>query len=97
MSRHAYIVSYDIAHDGRRTQVYQTCRGYGERIQYSVFRCHMTPTERVTLQARLRDLIHFEEDQVLFVDLGPLDGRAAKCITAMGKPHVPPSDDAVIL
>ena len=97
MQRNAYIVSYDIADDSRRTAVYDTCRGYGERIQYSVFMCHMTPTERLDLQSRLRDTIHMHDDQVLFIDLGPVDGRARRCITALGRLHCPPSDDPVIL
>lgn len=97
MARSAYIVSYDIANDARRTAVYDTCRGYGTRLQYSVFLCHLSPTERVTLQAALRDEINFHEDQILFVHLGPVDGRARRCITALGRPHVPPSDDPVVL
>lgn len=97
MARNAYIVSYDIADDRRRTDVYETCRGYGERMQFSVFRCHMTATEKIELQTALRDTIHAHEDQVLFIDLGPVQGRARTCITSLGRPHLPPSDDPVIL
>lgn len=97
MARAAYIVCYDVADDRRRTQIYETCRGYGERIQYSVFRCHLSPTERVQMEARLRELLHHHEDQVLFIDLGPVDGRAARCIVSIGKRYTPPDDGPVIL
>lgn len=97
MARNAYIVSYDISEDHRRTEVFHACRGYGERMQYSVFRCHLTPTERVELEVRVRDAINHSTDQVLFIDLGPVDGRASTCIKAIGKAHVPPNDGPTIM
>lgn len=97
MSRHAFIVSYDITDDKRRTQVHARCLGYGERIQYSVFRCHLSPTERISLEVELREIVHHRADQVLFIDLGPVEGRASRCITALGKYYRPPDDGPVIL
>ena len=97
MSRNAFIVSYDITDDKRRTAVHARCLGYGERIQYSVFRCHLSPTERIALEVELREIVHHREDQVLFIDLGPVDGRASWCITALGKLYTPPDDGPVIL
>ena len=31
--------------------------------------------------------VHHDEDQVLFIDLGPAEGRGDRVITALGKPY----------
>lgn len=95
--RRAYIVSYDIADPKRLRKVAESCEGYGDRIQYSVFRCHMTPREAVELRGQLEAAIHHREDQVLFIDLGLVDGRGQDCITAMGRAYVPPDAGAVVI
>ena len=97
MSRNAFIVCYDITDDKRRTEVFNTCRGYGERIQYSVFRCHLSRVERIDLEVKLRFAINQDLDQVLFIDLGPVRGRAQNCVAFIGKPHIPPNDGPTIV
>jgi CRISPR-associated protein Cas2 len=57
-------------------------------LQYSVFECQLTPSDLVRCQAELRNIIHHTEDQVLFVNLGPAEGRGDRVITALGKPYV---------
>jgi CRISPR-associated protein Cas2 len=39
------------------------------------------------LKAELHDLLHHEEDQVLFVSLGPSSADASLIIDAMGLPY----------
>jgi CRISPR-associated protein Cas2 len=39
------------------------------------------------LKAELAEVIHHTEDQVLFVDLGPAEGRGDRVITALGRPY----------
>ena len=92
MARSAYLVCYDIADDRRRTSVYEVCRGYGERVQYRVFRCHIDRSELLVMQAALRTKIHHDEDQILFVDLGPVEGRGRRCVSALGRRYEPPDD-----
>ena len=92
-----YIVSYDISDDRRRMSVYKTLLGFGERMQYSVFRCDMNAVRKSELKLLLAQLIHHEEDQILLVDLGPCEGRGATCIEALGLPYRPPSRAAVIV
>jgi CRISPR-associated protein Cas2 len=36
----------------------------------------------------LAEIIHQDDDQVLFVDLGPSEGRGDRAITALGKPYM---------
>lgn len=83
--RHLYIVSYDISDPKRWRQVYKTMRGYGEHLQLSVFQCDLTPIQRVKMEGELDEIIHHEQDQVIFVDLGPTEGRPIKEIQAIGR------------
>jgi CRISPR-associated protein Cas2 len=92
-----YIVSYDITDDRRRGQVYKTMRGFGDHVQYSVFRCDLSPRARVEMIAALYPLVDHNEDQILVIDLGPVDGRAAECIDAIGRPYMNPERHAVVI
>jgi CRISPR-associated protein Cas2 len=85
--RRSYLIAYDISHDKRLRKVFQTMRAYGDHLQYSVFECQLTPTDLIRLRAELAAIIHHDEDQVLFVDLGPAEGRGDRVITALGKPY----------
>lgn len=94
--RQVYIVTYDISDDRRRDQVFRILRGVGDHLQFSVFRCEASGTELVRLKGRLRDAINSAEDQVLFADLGPSDGRATTAIAAIGRGYTHPERHAII-
>jgi len=85
--RSSYLVCYDISDDKRLRKVFKTMRGWGDHLQFSVFECQLTPTDLVRLRAELSEIIHHKDDQVLFVHLGPAEGRGERVITAMGKPY----------
>ena len=85
--RKSYLICYDICDDKRLRKVFQTMRGYGDHLQYSVFECQLTTTDLVRLKTELSAIIHHDNDQVLFVDLGPAEGRGDRVITALGKPY----------
>jgi CRISPR-associated protein Cas2 len=95
--RQAFIVTYDIADPKRLRKVYKAMLGYGEHLQLSVFRCELDKRELVELQAKLSKALHHTLDQVLFVDIGPVDGRGAGSITFLGRPYTPPDRRAVVL
>ena len=84
--RRLYVVTYDISDPRRWRRVYRAMRGYGEWLQLSVFQCDLSETQRLQLESLLDDAIHHNEDQVLFIDLGPIDGRPIKSIEALGRP-----------
>ena len=92
-----YFVTYDISDDDRRNRVFKTLQGYGDHIQYSVFRCDLSERERVTMIAVLHGLIDHREDQILIVDLGPVDGRASTCVEALGRRYIPRERSVIIL
>lgn len=95
--RNRYIVTYDIADDDRRNKVFTVLRGYGDHLQYSVFRCDVSESERVTLVAELHPLIDHLYDQILLFDLGPVDGRAANCVDAIGRRYIAPERTVVVI
>ena len=85
--RSTYLVCYDIAEDKRRDKVFKVCKNYGEHLQFSVFECDLNAAELVGLQRELSDVISHTADQVLFVSLGPSEGRGDRVIAALGKPY----------
>lgn len=85
--RTSYLITYDICDDKRLRKVFQVMRGYGDHLQYSVFECQLTSSDLVRLRAELAGIIHHQEDQVLFVNLGPAEGRGDRVITSLGKPY----------
>ena len=82
--RFVYVVCYDIRDPKRLRHVYKTMRGYGEHLQYSVFRCEITPAEKVQLIMALTEIIHEREDRILILPLGPAHGRYASRIETLG-------------
>ncbi len=87
MQRITHIVTYDICDPKRLREVYLICRGFGDHLQYSVFRCELTPIGRARMIAALDEVIHHSEDQVLFVALGPSDGHVDDAFEALGRPY----------
>ncbi len=85
--RFSYLVCYDICDEKRLRKVFQAMRGYGDHLQYSVFECQFTPFDLARCRHELSGIIHHDEDQVLFVNLGPAEGRGDRVITALGKPY----------
>ncbi|MEQ1508712.1 MAG: CRISPR-associated endonuclease Cas2, partial [Myxococcota bacterium] len=68
LERRLYLVTYDICGEGsdkRLRRVYRTLRGYGEHLQYSVFRCVLTDRQLAELEGALDREIDHHKDQVL--------------------------------
>jgi len=85
--RSTFLITYDVSDAKRLRSVFQFLKGFGDHLQYSVFECQLTPRDLVECREGLRALIHHKEDQVLFVNLGPSEGRGDRVITALGKPY----------
>jgi len=85
--RTTFLVCYDIADDKRLRQVFKTCCNFCDHLQYSIFECDLNPSEKIELEKELGDIINHDEDQVLFVALGPAEGRGDRVITALGLPY----------
>lgn len=95
--RSTYLVTYDISNDLRLRKVHQTMRGFGDHLQYSVFECQLSKTDLAQCRHALGQIINHREDQVLFVDLGPVEGRGDRVITAVGRPYSPIDSPCIIV
>ena len=52
-----YLICYDISNDKNRTKISEELEQYGERINYSVFECFITP-------AQLNNILSFIEEKM---------------------------------
>lgn len=95
--RHTFVVTYDISDPGRLRKVYKLMLGWGDHIQLSVFQCELNDREVIELRNELERVIKRTEDQVLFVDIGPTEGRAVDSITSLGRPYIDPDRVAVVI
>jgi CRISPR-associated protein Cas2 len=86
--RSTYLVCYDVADDKRLRKVFKTCSNFGDHLQFSIFECDLNASEKIELETILTGIINHMEDQVLFVGLGPAEGRGDRVITALGLPYV---------
>lgn len=60
-----YLACYDIRDDARLRRVAKLLGGYGERVQYSVFRCRLTPREEERLRWELTRLAAKEDSWLI--------------------------------
>jgi CRISPR-associated protein Cas2 len=95
--RRTYLVCYDISNDRRLRQVHKTMRGFGDHLQYSVFECQLTQADLARCRHLLSEVIHHREDQVLFVDLGPVEGRGDRVITSLGRAYTPLDSPCIVI
>ncbi|ACA99767.1 MULTISPECIES: CRISPR-associated endonuclease Cas2 [Cyanophyceae] len=63
--KHWYLVCYDIRSQKRWRKAYKLLEGYGERIQYSIFRCWLTQRSREKLRWQLEEVLTKEDDLLL--------------------------------
>ena len=96
-ARTAFLVSYDVSNPRRLARTRKVLLGYGDPVQLSVFRCELTAQELVQLRAALLVEIDALEDQVLFVDLGPAEGRGGDCITSLGRSFLRAEHRAMVI
>ena len=69
------LVSYDVmtSSEGgqkRLRRVAKECKNYGQRVQFSVFECHVDPAQWTLLRARLTGIIEEDKDSLRFYFLG---------------------------
>ncbi len=91
MSRRRFLVAYDVSNDKRLKAVYKAMNGFGDRIQYSVFICELNDRERVQMEAKLRPILHSNEDQVIIMDLGSADRDMEDFIATLGRDFALPT------
>lgn len=83
-ARRRWLVAYDIRDDARLRKVCDVVRSHGNRLQYSVFLCDLSPVEKIGLMTALREVIDHRHDSVAFIDLGEPDRQSSATIEFMG-------------
>ena len=96
-SRKRYLVAYDIRDDKRLRLVYKTMKGYGWRLQYSVFVCDLDRMELLAMKTDLGAIIHHSVDSIAMIDLGAPDERGSECFQFMGAAGTLPDSGPVIV
>lgn len=96
MTRHKFLICYDIADAKRLRHVARVCESYGSRIQFSVFESSLSPTMLAQLKTELDAIINHDNDQVMFVNLGRDDDSTPFSIHTIGLPYVKKSRLTII-
>ncbi|MDY7014378.1 MAG: CRISPR-associated endonuclease Cas2 [Cyanobacteriota bacterium] len=60
--KHWYLVCYDIRSPKRWRKAYKLLEGYGNRLQYSIFRCWLSQRGREKLRWELEKILTAEDD-----------------------------------
>ena len=81
-----FLVAYDIRDPKRLRSVHRKMKGFGNAVQYSVFKCNLSPTNLQLLLMHLERLIDQSKDRIMVVDLGPTEGRWKNQVTFLGEP-----------
>ena len=64
-----YVISYDIPDDRRRNQLAKVLKGFGTRVQYSVFEAHLNRRQYEDLKQAVDRLLEPSEDSVRYYAL----------------------------
>lgn len=95
--RNDTVVAYDISDPDRLRRVFKIMRGFGDHLQYSVFRCALSDQERVRLTKLLSEVINHVEDQVMFIDLGLYDDVSHARYATLGRAMTHPQRHATVV
>jgi CRISPR-associated protein Cas2 len=60
-----YLVGYDVRDDARLRRVARIMEGYGERVQYSVFRCHLSDRSVEHMRWRLSQVMQPDDGLII--------------------------------
>jgi CRISPR-associated protein Cas2 len=75
-----FLVCYDVRNEKRLRSVAKHLEGYGTRLQYSIFRCHLSPAQAQQLRWELTKKTEAEDDVMLI----PLCSR---CVAGLAVTH----------
>ena len=62
MGKNWYMVAYDIRNSKRLSSIAKLLKGYGHRLQYSIFRCRLSSREMEKLRWESKKILSGEDD-----------------------------------
>lgn len=89
-----FLIAFDVSDDKRLRQVANTLLNYGQRVQYSVFECHIENNQLQDLHAELAQHIDPEEDRI---HICPLCGKDEQAILIDDDSYVSQDQDYYML
>ena len=84
------LVAYDIADDRRRYRIDRLLKGYGRRVQKSLFECHLKTSQLNELQSHLTHRMDERQDSILIC---PLCGKDSLRVRVQGRGEAPEAVD----
>ncbi|MBI5207148.1 MAG: CRISPR-associated endonuclease Cas2 [Candidatus Firestonebacteria bacterium] len=64
-----FIICYDISNTKRRNKMVKTLLDYGDRIQYSVFKCNLDKKKFIKMRQELIEIIQPKNDSLIIFEL----------------------------
>jgi CRISPR-associated protein Cas2 len=95
--RNLFLVAYDVRNARRLRQIHKKLKGFGQPLQFSVFQCELTHTEKLIMIGAVTEIIHHREDRVLIVNMGRRKGRADRVIEVLGRQELPPEKGPLVI
>lgn len=80
-----FMVCYDVCEPKRLRKMHRTMKGFGSALQFSVFRCSLSPKNYQIMLMRIEEVIEKSEDSVMIVNLGPREGMWEERMTFIGE------------
>ena len=88
------VVCYDIVDDKKRQRLAKLMKGYGERVQKSVFECRLDDGKYLKMKQEIEKLIDWEDDSVRYYNLCR---GCAKNVAISGCGVVREEDDVIVV
>jgi CRISPR-associated protein Cas2 len=89
-SKNYYLICYDIRDPKRWRKAYKLLQGYGERLQYSIFRCALTMRDREKLRWELEKILKAEDSLLI----AGLCDRCVQRVIATNRPETWPTSES---
>jgi CRISPR-associated protein Cas2 len=71
-------IAYDIRDAKRWRKIYRVVKGYGGRLQFSVFECLLSETQLAEMREKLDPLLDHAQDRLLIARLCPPCSKAVE-------------------
>lgn len=86
-----YLICYDIRDPKRWRKAYKLLKGYGESVQFSIFRCRLSQRDREKLRWELEKILAAEDNLLL----AGLCDRCVERIVTCNRPESWPVEEAL--